>query len=183
MDFSNFDQINRLLGVLEGNLWERWSCLGSIALRLGFSKILGHHMFKSDLWCGKSSTRKIKNNVRSKINFKFSNLLDMSKGRICVGNYMDIISMVLGYIDVNFQTFLLLIIAPIWPQMSCEWRFVFYWGRGWRRCSCKEHVTSFLVDCHSLVLPFPCTTCDFRYLRLFVVYNTFINKLSVRNVI
>ena len=48
----------------------------------------------------------MENNVRSKFNFKFSNLLDMSKGRICVGNYMDIISMVLGYIDVNFQKFL-----------------------------------------------------------------------------
>ena len=66
----------------------------------------------------------MKNNVRSKFNFKFSNLLDMSKGRICVGNYMDIISMVLGYIDVNFQTFLLLIIAPVWHVLRVALRFL-----------------------------------------------------------
>ena len=35
--------------------------------------------------------------LRSKFNLKFSNLLHMSKGRICIGNYMDNVSMMLGY--------------------------------------------------------------------------------------
>ena len=36
LDFSNFDQINRLLDVLRGNLWERWSYHISFALCIGF---------------------------------------------------------------------------------------------------------------------------------------------------
>ena len=36
LDFSNFDQINRLLDVLKGYLWEGWSYQISFALHIGF---------------------------------------------------------------------------------------------------------------------------------------------------
>ena len=53
LDFSNFDQINRLLDVLRGNLWEGWSYQISFALRIGFSSILSLHMSKSVQWFGR----------------------------------------------------------------------------------------------------------------------------------
>ena len=75
-------------------------------------------MVISDLWFGQESISKKKKSVRSKFNFKFSNLLHMSKGHICIGNYMNMVFMVLGYDHVNFYFFPVLIIAHVSPESS-----------------------------------------------------------------
>ena len=59
-----------------------------------------------------------KKSVRSKFNFKFSNLLHMSKGHIFIENYMNMVFMVLGYDHVNFYFFPVLIIAHVSPESS-----------------------------------------------------------------
>ena len=50
LDFSNFDQINRLLDVLRGNLWEQGSYQIAFALCIVFSNILNLYMSKSVQW-------------------------------------------------------------------------------------------------------------------------------------
>ena len=67
-------------------------------------------MVISDVWLGQESiSNKIKS-VRNKFNFKFSNLLHMSKGHICIGNYMNMVFIVLDYGHVNFFFFAVIII-------------------------------------------------------------------------
>ena len=55
--------------------------------------------------------------VRRKFNFKFSNLLHMSKGCIFIGNLMDNVSIALGYDYVNFRCIPVLIIAHVSPEI------------------------------------------------------------------
>ena len=74
-------------------------------------------MVISDVWLGQESiSNKIKT-VRNKFNFKFINLLHMSKGHICIGNYMNIVFMVLGYDHLNLFFLAVIIIALLSPEI------------------------------------------------------------------
>ena len=162
LDFSIFDQKNRLLGLLEGILWEGWSCLWPLALEIGFSKILSYHMVISDVWFGQESiSNKIKS-VRNKFNFKFSNLLHMFKRHICIGNYMNMVFIVLDYDHVNFFFFAVIIIALVSSEspLCC---------RPWAEL--RENGN------HScMILGQPCHSC-----LLFVVYLEYIKNYIVKH--
>ena len=119
LNFSIFDQKNRLLGLLEGILWEGWRCLWSLSLDIRFSKILSHYMFISDLWFGQESISSKIKNVISKFNFKLSNSLHMSKAHICIGNYINIILIVLGYYHVKlYYLAVIIIVLVVSPEIS-----------------------------------------------------------------
>ena len=65
LDFSDLDQINHLLDVLEGDLWERWSSQVALRLCLGFLSILSLHMSKSVKWCGSIATQEMRKHDRN----------------------------------------------------------------------------------------------------------------------
>ena len=80
-------------------------------------------MFKSDLWFGQESiSNKIKS-VISKFNFKFINLLHMSKCHICIGNYMNIVLIVLGYDHVKFYYLAIIIIVLVLCPLKFRGQF------------------------------------------------------------
>ena len=86
-----------------------------------------------------------KKNVRSKFNFKFSNLLHMSKGCIFIGNLMNNVSIVLGYDHVNFRCFTVLInyscvmVRFLWPEVQLAHRV-------WEPVTMETAVVSMVTD-------------------------------------
>ena len=125
------------------------------------------------LWFGQESRMKTKKNVRSKFNFKFSNLLHMSKGRICIGNYMDIVSIVLRYNGVYFHNSPFIIIAIVSPEKFCTRGSVSVASSVgavrktdrlpmllFTLVTPQQHLSNRFVDLRS----FHCTACDFRFL-------------------
>ena len=72
-------------------------------------------MVISDVWLGQESiSNKIKS-VLNKFNFKFSNLLHMFKCHIYIGNYMNMIFIVLDYDHANFFFFPVIVIHLVSP--------------------------------------------------------------------
>ena len=57
----------------------------------------------------------------SKFNFKFTKLLHMSKGHICIGNYMHIFFRGLVYDHLNLFLLAIIIIVLVSPE-SCKTR-------------------------------------------------------------
>ena len=55
--------------------------------------------------------------IRRKFNFKFIDLLHVSKGCLFIGNLMDNVSIILGYDHAKFCIFPVLIIVHVYPNI------------------------------------------------------------------